>query len=54
MQDADTAKVAYTRDLGEDGQELTIILPDGTTAKAILQRNEVLASASDDKLIASD
>ena len=54
MQDAETAKVAYTRDLGADGQELTVILPDGTTAKAILQRNEVLASASGGKLIASD
>lgn len=54
LQEAETAKVSYTRDLGADGQELTVILPDGTTAKAILQRNEVLASASHDKLIASD
>ena len=54
MQEADTAKVAYTSDFGEHGQELTVILPDGTTAKAILQRNEVLASTSNDKLIASD
>ncbi|MEL7012714.1 MAG: light-harvesting protein [Pseudomonadota bacterium] len=53
MQDADTAKVAYTRDL-EDGQELTVIMPDGTMATAILKSNEVLASASQDKLIASD
>ena len=53
MQDADTAKVAYTRDL-EEGQELTVIMPDGTTATAILKTNEVLASASHDKLIAGD
>ncbi|MEM6480603.1 MAG: light-harvesting protein [Pseudomonadota bacterium] len=53
MEDANTAKVAYTRDL-EDGQELTVIMPDGTKATAILKTNEVLASATQDKLIASD
>ncbi|MEM6578497.1 MAG: light-harvesting protein [Pseudomonadota bacterium] len=53
-QEADTAKVAYTNDFGTHGQELTVILPDGTTAKAILQRNEVLASTSSGGLIASD
>lgn len=40
----DTAKVAYVQDL--DGQSLTVILPDGTYAKAILQPNEVLAAAA--------
>ncbi len=43
--DVDTANAAYVQDL--DGQrELTVILPDGSTARAILQTDEVLASAS--------
>lgn len=43
--DVDTAKAAYVLPSATGGQELTVILPDGTTAKAILQTNDVLASA---------
>lgn len=42
--EADTLKAAYTVDNGET-RELTVILPDGTTAKAVLQSDDVLASA---------
>ncbi len=43
-QDMETARVSYVAPTTE-GQEITVILPDGTTAKAILQSREVLASA---------
>lgn len=43
--DVDTAKASYVLPGVDGGQELTVILPDGTTAKAILQTKEVLASA---------
>ncbi len=46
MQGAATAKASYTMPLADGAQEITVILPDGTTARAILQPNEVLASAS--------
>ena len=44
--DAQTAKAAYVTDLGADGKEVTVIMPDGTVAKATLKPNDVLASAS--------
>jgi light-harvesting protein B-800-850 alpha chain len=44
-QDVETAKVSYAAPTTDGGQEITVILPDGTTAKAILQSREVLASA---------
>ena len=44
--DMETSKASYVTDLDEFSQEITVILPDGTTAKAILQRNELLASAA--------
>lgn len=43
--ETDTLKAAYTVDNG-DSTELTVILPDGTTAKAILKSDDVLASAT--------
>lgn len=42
--EVETAKVAYSRDL-DAGTELTVILPDGSTATAILQREEIQAAA---------
>lgn len=50
--DSDTAKAAYVVDLDEGARELTVVLPDGTVARAILQTDEVLASAP--PLIATD
>ena len=52
--DAETSKASYVMPLGNGAQELTVILPDGTTAKAVLQSTEVLASATVTPLIATD
>lgn len=41
---SETANASYAVD-SLNGKELTVILPDGTVAKAILQTDEVLASA---------
>ena len=46
LSDPNTAKASYVQDLDGLGQEITVILPDGTTAKAFLKRDEVLASAA--------
>ena len=35
----EVAKASYTLDTPDGGQEITVVLPDGTTAKAILQPN---------------
>ncbi|MEM8776588.1 MAG: light-harvesting protein [Pseudomonadota bacterium] len=43
---SDTAKASYVVPTHDGGKEITVILPDGTTAKAILQESDVLASAS--------
>jgi len=40
--DENVAKASY---IPEGGQEVKVMLPDGTVARAILQPNEVLASA---------
>lgn len=45
MPDTDVAKAAYLVDEVENG-EVTVVLPDGTVAKAILQPIDVLASAA--------
>ena len=42
---ADIAKVAYTKDLDGGAREVTIVLADGTSAKAILQPGTIRASA---------
>lgn len=52
--DAETAKAAYIAPDAEGGGEITIILPDGTTAQAILKRNDILASAKVPQLTAPD
>ena len=41
----DTAKASYVQDL-DGAREITVILPDGTTAKAVLKTDDVLAMAS--------
>ncbi len=43
--DLDVAKAAYVSPSLDGGQEITVILPDGTTARAVLKPNDVLASA---------
>ena len=40
----DVAQASYALPLENGQQEITVILPDGTTARAILHPNEVLAS----------
>ncbi len=52
--DAETAKVAYVAPLVDGAQEITVILPDGTTARAILHPNEVLASAAPPPLVVTE
>ncbi len=52
--DTGVANASYTLPLGDGAQEITVILPDGTTAKAILQSTEVLASARVSPLVATD
>ncbi len=42
--DENVAKASYVVPDGE-GQVVTVVMPDGTTQRAILQPNEVLASA---------
>ena len=46
----DTAKTAYVIDSPHAGQEVTIVMQDGTVARAVIQAEEVLASASADTL----
>ena len=52
--DLDTAKASYALPLEGGAQEITVILPDGTTARAVLQPNEVLASAVVPPLLKAD
>ena len=40
-----TAKASYAQTLGNGATELTVILPDGSTARAFLQPNTVLAAS---------
>ena len=51
---AETQKAAYVLDDGDTGRELTVIFADGTTAKAVLQTEEILASAASPLPIATD
>ena len=52
-EDMSTAKASYAMPTA-DGTEITVILPDGTTAKAILQQNDVLAAAVTSHTTATD
>lgn len=45
LQDMETAKVGYVQELDGASKEVTVMLPDGTIAKAILKSDEVLAMA---------
>ena len=42
--DVDTAKASYALPTG-DGVEVTVIMPDGSTARAVIMPNDILASA---------
>ena len=42
----DTAQAAYAIDHEDGAREVTVRLPDGTLARAVLKADEVLASAS--------
>ena len=44
VEDPSVAKASYALPDGAGGQVVTVVLPDGTTARAVLQPNEVLAS----------
>ena len=44
--DLNTANAAYVSPSLFGGQEITVILPDGTVARAVLQPNDALASAA--------
>lgn len=46
LSDMETANAAYSIDLDEGVREFTVLLPDGTVARAVLQTDEVLASAA--------
>ncbi len=52
--EVNAARASYAVDLDHGGQELTVIMPDGTVARAILQTDDVMASATPPPLIASD
>lgn len=53
-QDVETAKASFVTPLENGGQEITIIMPDGTAARAILHPNEIMASASAGPLVVTD
>lgn len=46
LEDSQTAQVSYALPLENGAQEITVLLPDGTTARAILHPSETMASAS--------
>ena len=47
-----TAKASYAIETPGNGTELTVILPDGTVTRAIIQNSDVLAKADSPPLIA--
>ena len=51
--EASTQNASYAVDLDQGAKEITVILPDGTVARAVLKTDEVLASAAP-PLIAND
>ena len=52
LSDTDAAKAAYAYDLDGASRELTVILPDGTMARAVLQTDDLLASSTAPPMIA--
>lgn len=51
---AETSKAGYVLDQSDGGRELTVIFADGTTAQAVLQTEQILASAEPPPKIATD
>lgn len=52
---ANTAKASFSAQNLDGAQEITIVMPDGTTAQAILKPNEILAAAdAPPRVVASD
>lgn len=49
---SNTAKVSYALPLANGGTEVTLIMPDGTETKAILKRDEIMASLASPPRIA--
>ena len=54
LKQSETAKAAYALDAPMGGKELTVILPDGTVAKAVLTSSEQLAHSGQPPLITAD
>jgi light-harvesting protein B-800-850 alpha chain len=52
--DVDTAKASYVLPTQDGAREVTVVMPDGTTARAILQPNPVVAMADLPALLPSD
>lgn len=46
LENSQTAQASYALPLENGAQEITVLLPDGTTARAILHPSETMASAS--------
>jgi len=44
LKNPEASTASYALPLQDGAQEITVILPDGTTARAILQPNDILAS----------
>lgn len=44
--DVDTAKASYVIEHADGSKEITVVMPDGSTAQAILKPDDVLASAT--------
>ena len=53
LSNPDAAKAAYTVENADGTREVRVIMPDGTVAKAVLQTDEVMASAAMPPLIAT-
>ena len=44
--DVDTAKASYVMPTPDGAQEITVVMPDGTMARAVLQPPDVLAASA--------
>ena len=51
LPEAETQNAAYAIDVEEGARELTVVMPDGSVAKAVLQTEEVLASAAPSTMV---
>lgn len=50
--DPDVAKASFVTTMPDGSREVTVVLPDGSTARAVLQSDEVLASADPSSTLA--